>query len=191
MPSNNLIKFAKILILKMLAAFTIFCSLASLSFAEEKPSGLIDGLATPYPAPLIIGINAWINSPPVKLSDLKGKVVLIEFWTSSCPYCKSALPYVNQWYKRYHDQGLLIIGIHSPKTEDEHSLAVVKKAVTEYAIPYPVALDNHFETWENYNAEGWPSFYLIDSKGKVVYLSYGAQNYEVIENNIRFLLPKH
>lgn len=149
---------------------------------------LINGIDTPYPAPLLMGITRWANSTPVSLHKLHGKVVLIEFWTASCPYCKLALPYVNAWYNRYHNQGLFIIGIHSPKNEGEQSVSVVKAAIARHDIRYPVALDNNFETWQNYNAEGWPSFYLIDKKGNIVYASYGAQNYEIIENNILFLL---
>src|SRR5689334_647285 len=92
---------------------------ASSSFSAQAQIQLIDGVANPYPAPLLLGISSWINSPPLKLSDLQGKVVLIEFWTTSCPYCRSATPYMNEWYKRYHNKGLLIIGIHSPKNQEE------------------------------------------------------------------------
>ena len=173
----------------ILCSFSLFCFAPS-AFSEKVPTHLIDGVDTPYPAPLLMGISAWINSAPIKPSDLKGKVVLIEFWTSTCPYCKRALPYVNQWYNRYHDKGLLIIGIHSPKTEEEQRLSMVKAAVDQYEVRYPIALDNHFETWDNYHVEGWPAFYLIDAKGKVVYFSYGAQNYDVLENNIQFLLAQ-
>jgi len=160
----------------------------SSSFSAQAQLQLIDGIENPYPAPLLLGISSWINSPPLKLSDLQGKVILLEFWTSSCPYCRNATPYINAWYKRYHDQGLLIIGIHSPKNQEEQSRALVKAAVLDSGIHYPVALDNNFETWESYNSEGWPSFYLINRKGEVVFVSYGATNYDVIENNIRYLL---
>jgi thiol-disulfide isomerase/thioredoxin len=158
------------------------------AFAAKEELHLIDGLENPIPAPLIMGISAWVNSKPIKLSDLKGKVVLIEFWTTSCPYCRRAQPYVNQWYKYYHNKGLLVIGIHTPKTQEERSLALVKESVIHHDIHFPVAVDNDFESWQSFNAEGWPSFYLIDKKGYVVFVSYGAQGYEIIENNIRFLL---
>lgn len=163
-------------------------SFAPASFAAKAELSLIGGVKNPYPAPLLIGISSWLNSEPIKLSDLQGKVVLIEFWTASCPYCRNALPYINKWYNRYHNKGLVIIGIHSPKNVEEQSRAQVKDAIATYDIHYPVALDNNFETWENYNAEGWPSFYLINREGKVVFASFGAENYEIIENNIRFLL---
>lgn len=174
----------------MIKVLIIFLSLtsATLSFASQTKAGLVNGVETPYQAPLLIGISSWLNSEPLKLSDLQGKVVLIEFWTTSCPYCRKALPYVNEWYKRYRNQGLLIIGVHSPKNEEEQNQVLVKDAMLAHHIEYPVALDNHFETWENYHVEGWPSFYLIDRKGMVVFVSYGAENYEIIENNIRFLL---
>ena len=163
-------------------------ALGTSSFAAKEPLSLIGGVETPYPAPLLIGISSWINSEPLKLSDLQGKVILIEFWTYSCPYCRTALPYVNKFYNTYHDQGLLVIGIHSPKNEEEQSRVLVKDAIAAYDIHYPIALDNNFETWDNYNAEGWPSFYLINRKGYVVFVSYGAENYDIIENNIQFLL---
>ncbi len=167
----------------------VFCFLPP-AFASKNKPGLINGLSRPYSAPLILGITSWINSGPITLSDLKDKVVLIEFWTSSCPYCKKALPYVNDWYQRYHNKGLLIIGIHSPKNEEEQNAAIVKDAVAAYNIQYPVALDNNFETWQSFDAQGWPSFFLINKKGKVVYVSYGAENYQIIENNIEYLLKQ-
>lgn len=179
----------KFLFSKTLLIALALCLLQPALASKDAPH-LLGGLDQPYPAPLILGIISWINSEPIKLSDLKDKVVLIEFWTTSCPFCKKALPYVNEWYKRYHDKGLLIIGIHSPKNEEEESVTLVKDAVTADGIQYPVAIDNNFETWQSFNAQGWPSFYLIDKKGKVVFVSYGAENYTVIENNIRFLLSE-
>ncbi|HSW71722.1 MAG TPA: redoxin family protein [Gammaproteobacteria bacterium] len=172
----------------LLKFLLIFSSLLFVPISFASSEGLVAGVEKPYRAPLLLGISSWINSAPLKLSDLRGKVVLIEFWTNSCPYCRKALPYVNQWYSDYHDKGLLVIGVHSPKNEEEQSQTLVQDAVEAHGIHYPVALDNHFETWENYHVEGWPSFFLIDRKGYVVYVSYGAANYEVIENNIRFLL---
>lgn len=176
--------FLKLLLLCITFGLTCVGS----SFSAQPQLQLVDGLANPYPAPLLLGISSWINSPPLKLSDLQGKVILIEFWTTSCPYCRSATPYLNEWYKRYHHQGLLIIAVHSPKNPEEQSRALVKDAVLASGIHYPVALDNNFETWENYNAEGWPSFYLVNPQGEVVFMSAGATNYEIIENNIRYLL---
>ncbi len=148
------------------------------------------GLGTPYPAPQIAGITAWINSQPLQLENLKGKVVLIDFWTYSCINCKRTLPYLKDWYNKYHSAGLEIIGVHTPEFEFEKDLANVKNALLAEGIKYPVALDNQFKTWENFHNRYWPAHYLIDKNGKVVYEHFGEGEYAVTENNIRFLLGK-
>jgi cytochrome c biogenesis protein CcdA/thiol-disulfide isomerase/thioredoxin len=154
----------------------------------STPIALINGLDRPYKAPAISGIDAWINSPPLQLSELKNKVVLIDFWTYSCINCIHTLPYLKDWYAKYHDKGLVIIGIHSPEFAFEHDLENVKNAVTKYGILYSVALDNGFVTWQNYKNRYWPAHYLINKEGEVVYEHFGEGEYDVTENNIRYLL---
>ncbi len=149
---------------------------------------LQNGLPTPYPAPAIDGIDAWINSTPIKLDDLKGKVVLIDFWTYSCINCIRTLPYLNNWYHQYHDKGLIIIGVHSPEFDFEKKLDNVKNAAIHDGIKYPVALDNQFVTWQNFHNRYWPAHYLIDKNGYVVYTNFGEGDYDIAENNIRYLL---
>jgi cytochrome c biogenesis protein CcdA/thiol-disulfide isomerase/thioredoxin len=149
---------------------------------------LINGVAASYPAPAIEGIEAWINSPPLQISELKGKVVLIDFWTYSCINCIRTLPYITDWYAKYHDKGLVIIGVHAPEFEFEKNLANVENAVKQMGILYPVALDNKFVTWRNYKNQYWPAHYLINKQGEVVYTHFGEGEYDVTENNIRFLL---
>lgn len=183
---------------KFLQAVAAFCLLAlGLCFspcalaatpAKAEPVRIEDGLLQPYPAPLIIGISQWLNSPPLDLKKLRGKVVLIEFWTTSCPYCQSSLRYYNEWYSRYHNQGLEIIGVHSPKEDWEKNVSVVKGAVAENHIRYPVAIDNNFETWMSYGVNGWPAAYLIDQQGNIVYVNVGAANFNIVEDNIKALL---
>lgn len=151
-------------------------------------SSLINGLETPYQAPEIAGIDAWINSPPLTWSDLKGKVVLVDFWTYSCINCIRTLPYLKDWYAKYRDKGFVIIGVHSPEFQFEHDLNNVKNAVVNDGILYPVALDNNFVTWQNFKNEFWPAHYLINKEGKVVYVHFGEGEYDVTENNIRYLL---
>ena len=146
------------------------------------------GLWRPYQSPKIEGISTWINSPPLQLSDLKGKVVLIDFWTYSCINCIRTLPYLNDWYKKYHDKGLVIIGIHTPEFDFEKNAANVKNAVKPDDIQYPVGLDNSFVTWLNFSNHFWPAHYLINKQGTVVYEHFGEGDYDVTENNIRFLL---
>lgn len=149
---------------------------------------LQEGLATPYPAPAILGITDWMNSSPLTLDDLKGKVVLIDFWTYSCINCLRTLPYLKSWYEKYHDKGLVIIGIHAPEFEFEKNPDNVKRAVLQNGLTYPIGLDNHYVTWQNYHNEYWPAHYLIDKTGKVVYTHFGEGKYDVTENNIRYLL---
>jgi len=153
---------------------------------------LIGGSASrtsqPYPAPPIQGISAWINSPPLTLNDLKGKVILIDFWTYSCINCIRTLPYLKDWYQKYHPLGLIIIGIHSPEFPFEQKLTNVQQAVKMYGIEYPVALDNQFVTWRNYHNAYWPAHYLIDKAGNVIDQQWGEGHYADTENKIRQLL---
>jgi len=149
---------------------------------------LVNGISTPYMAPEIQGITSWINSPPLTLNSLKGKVVLVDFWTYSCINCIRTLPYLRDWYAKYHDKGFEIIGVHSPEFQFEHDVNNVKQAVKADDITWPVALDNDFVTWRNFQNEYWPAHYLINKEGVIVYVHLGEGEYDVTENNIRFLL---
>jgi len=140
------------------------------------------------PAPDIIGIAEWINSPPLTLSELKGKVVLIDFWTYSCINCIRTLPYVKNWYRDYKNYGLVIIGVHTPEFEFEKNYDNVKKAVLQFGITYPVALDNNYATWNAYHNSYWPAHYLIDQKGNIRMTHFGEGDYGETENAIRDLL---
>jgi cytochrome c biogenesis protein CcdA/thiol-disulfide isomerase/thioredoxin len=152
---------------------------------------LEDGLWRPYPVPKIGGIQTWINSAPIQLSDLKGKVILIDFWTYSCINCIRTLPYLKDWYQKYFDKGLVIIGVHTPEFEFEKNADNVTRAVRKDALLYPIALDNNFVTWKNFKNHYWPAHYLIDKKGMVVYEHFGEGAYDTTENNIRYLLGIH
>jgi cytochrome c biogenesis protein CcdA/thiol-disulfide isomerase/thioredoxin len=155
---------------------------------DVEQMALIGGLSKPYPAPEIGGITAWINSPALTLSELKGKVVLIDFWTYSCINCIRSLPYPKDWYAKYHDKGFEIIGVHTPEFDFEKSVTNVKNAVASDGILYPVALDNNYITWQNFHNQYWPAQYLINKEGEVVYQHFGEGEDDVMENNIRFLL---
>lgn len=146
------------------------------------------GLYHSYPAPQIEGITEWINSPPLSINNLKGKVILIDFWTYSCINCIRTLPYLKDWYAKYHNAGLVIIGVHAPEFAFEKNVLNVKDAVLKNGIQYPVALDNQFVTWKNFNNLYWPAHYLIDKNGMLVYQHFGEGEYDITENNIRFLL---
>ncbi len=158
------------------------------SKTQQPATSLINGLSNPYPMPPIEGISYWINSPPINPDDLKGKVILIDFWAYSCINCIRTLPYLKDWYAKYKDKGFLIIGVHSPEFQFEHDFSNVKNAVKKYGIRYPVALDNRFTTWKNYHNLFWPAHYLINKEGNVVYQHFGEGAYDVTENNIRYLL---
>ena len=149
---------------------------------------LQNGLSNPYLAPSLGMSDPWINSAPLQLKDLKGKVVLIDFWTYSCINCVRTLPYLKGWYNKYHDKGLVIIGVHTPEFDFEKDINNVKNAVTQYNIQYPVLLDSKFTTWQNFKNRYWPAHYLIDKNGYVVYTHFGEGDYEATENNIRYLL---
>lgn len=157
----------------------------------SQAATLENALDKPYIAPDLKGISAWINSQPLTLQQLRGKVVLIDFWTYSCINCVRTLPYITAWDKKYRDKGLVIIGVHSPEFPFEKNLDNVKLAVKKYNIQYPVALDNDFATWRNYKNNWWPAHYLIDKNGNVVYTHFGEGGYDVTENNIRMLLGEN
>ncbi|HEX8980612.1 MAG TPA: cytochrome c biogenesis protein DipZ [Parasulfuritortus sp.] len=168
---------------------SLFASTAKPSMAATISGPMLEhGLDHPYPAPQFAGISNWINSPPLTMQSLKGKVVLVDFWTYSCINCIRTLPYLTEWDRKYRDQGLVIVGVHAPEFEFEKSLDNVKAAVAQYGIHYPVAQDNSLATWSNFDNSYWPAHYLIDRDGRVVYTHFGEGDYDVTENNIRYLL---
>lgn len=142
------------------------------------------------PAPEFTGIENWINSAPLKQSELRGKVVLVDFWTYTCINCVNTLPYVKQWNAKYKDQGLAVIGVHTPEYPFERSKSNVVDATKRFDITYPVAQDNRYATWGAYHNQYWPAFYLIDKKGRIVYQHFGEGDYAETENVIRTLLAQ-
>lgn len=141
-----------------------------------------------HKAPDLVGITEWINSPPLSFDKLKGKVVLVDFWTYSCINCVRTLPYLKKWYEKYRDRGFVIVGVHTPEFEFEKNVDNVKDAVKRFEIKYPVAMDNNYKTWQNYDNLYWPAHYLIDQKGIVRDTHFGEGAYLETENAIRSLL---
>jgi len=141
-------------------------------------------------APEFKGITSYINTNQTKLSDLKGKVVLVDFWTYSCINCIRTLPYLVDWNQKYSDKGLVIVGVHSPEFEFEKNINNVKQAVTRFGIKYPVLLDNDHETWNAFQNSYWPRKYLVDSDGYIRYDHIGEGGYAETENAIRSLLAE-
>jgi len=139
-------------------------------------------------APDLQGITAWINSAPLTMERLRGKVVLVDFWTYSCINCLRTLPYLESWDAHYRSKGLVILGVHSPEFAFEHSLGNVRAAVKRLGVRYPVALDNDFATWNAYQNQYWPADYLIDRRGHVRDAHFGEGAYAETEHKIRQLL---
>jgi cytochrome c biogenesis protein CcdA/thiol-disulfide isomerase/thioredoxin len=139
-------------------------------------------------APDFVGIDRWLNSRPLTISELKGKVVLVDFWTYSCINCLRTLPHVEAWDRLYRKDGLVIVGVHTPEFAFEHVPSNVQAAVKRVGVHYPVALDNDYGTWNAYGNQYWPAKYLIDRNGHVRYAHFGEGNYDITEENIRSLL---
>ena len=159
---------------------------------QIAPTGKLQNqLDNPYKMPQFAASNIWLNTTdnkPLTPGLLKGKVVLVDFWTYSCINCIRTQPYLNDWYNKYHDKGLVIIGVHAPEFEFEKNKNNVVQAIAKEGIKYPVALDNNLDTWTNYNNKYWPAHYLVDKEGNVVYTHFGEGEYQETENNIRVLL---
>ena len=141
--------------------------------------------------PPLSGAVSWLNSSPLSTESLRGKVVMIDFWTYSCINCLRALPHVKAWYERYKDRGLVVIGVHSPEFAFEKTEANVKRAVKDLGITYPVALDNNYAIWQAFNNKYWPAHYFIDGMGRIRGHHFGEGNYEESEEIIRRLLDEN
>jgi thiol-disulfide isomerase/thioredoxin len=141
-------------------------------------------------APDFQGISQWLNSQPLTLASLRGKVVLIDFWTYSCVNCIRTLPYVKGWYETYRDSGLVVVGVHTPEFAFEHVPGNVEEAVRSFGIDYPVALDNDFATWSAWGNRYWPAEYYVDRQGHVRYAHFGEGDYAETEKIIRTLLAE-
>jgi cytochrome c biogenesis protein CcdA/thiol-disulfide isomerase/thioredoxin len=138
-----------------------------------------------------IGITNWLNTEkPISLSDLKGKVVLVDFWTYTCINCLRTLPFTTNWYEKYKNQGFTIIGVHTPEFEFEKNTNNVQKAIDMYKINYPVAQDNNYVVWNNYQNEYWPAEYLIDANGIIRRTHFGEGEYDQTELAIKALLKE-
>ncbi len=141
-------------------------------------------------APELVGISGYINTDYVSLADLRGKVVLVDFWTYSCINCIRTIPYLNAWHEKYADEGLVIIGVHTPEFEFEKNYDNVKAAVEKFGIEYPVAQDNDKGTWKAYENRYWPRKYLVDDEGYIRYDHIGEGAYAETEKVIQSLLAE-
>ena len=141
------------------------------------------------PAPELLN-KTWINSEPLHLADLKGKVVMVEFWTFGCYNCRNVQPYIKQWHSKYSDQGLVVIGVHSPEFGHEANVDNVRDYVRKNGIDYAVAIDNDFATWKSYDNHYWPARYMIDKHGILRNVYIGEGDYTQNEKEIQALLAE-
>ena len=141
-------------------------------------------------APAFKGIDTWLNGPPQSMDALRGKVVLVDFWTYTCINCIRTLPYVQKWHQAYKNQGLVVVGVHTPEYAFERKTENVRDAIVRFGLTFPVAQDNRYATWEAYSNQYWPGFYLVDKKGRIVYTHFGEGEYAQTEAVIRRLLAE-
>ena len=157
---------------------------AAMKVADKAPGTLpVEGQLPP-----LNGAVQWLNSPPLDAQALKGKVVLVDFWTYSCINCLRTLPYVKAWAEKYRDQGLVVIGVHAPEFAFERDVGNVTKAMKELGINYPVAIDNDYKIWRAFNNEYWPAHYFADAQGRIRYHHFGEGDYAESERVIQQLL---
>jgi thiol-disulfide isomerase/thioredoxin len=150
------------------------------------------GDASPAESPLasLAGATEWLNSKPLTAEDLKGKVVLVDFWTYSCINCLRSIPYVRAWAEKYRDHGLVVIGVHAPEFAFERNVDNVKKAIATLKVPYPVAIDNEYMIWRAFENEYWPAHYFIDAKGQLRHQHFGEGDYDESEHVLQKLLAE-
>ncbi|MBE1162255.1 redoxin domain-containing protein [Dyella acidiphila] len=146
--------------------------------------------AVSAPAPDFSGADRWYNSAPLSMGSLRGKVVLVEFWTRECINCLNVLPHTRALYQQYAKDGLVVVGVHTPEYDEERDPAALQAAIQHYQISWPVAMDNESRIWNAYGNRYWPALYLIDRNGRVVYSHIGEGNYGETEQRVRELLGK-
>jgi cytochrome c biogenesis protein CcdA/thiol-disulfide isomerase/thioredoxin len=153
--------------------------------SAAKPAG---DLPVEGAIPSFTGATLWLNSPPLTPEALRGKVVMVDFWTYSCINCLRALPFVESWYEKYKDHGLVVIGVHAPEFAFEKDPNNVRRAVADLKVTYPVALDNDYAIWQAFNNQYWPAHYFIDATGRIRGHHFGEGNYDESEQTLRKLL---
>jgi cytochrome c biogenesis protein CcdA/thiol-disulfide isomerase/thioredoxin len=175
----------------------------ALPLAPAKPEGSTTS-TTPATSPItpalaawndstfapLAGATGWVNTPPLASADLRGKVVLVDFWTYSCINCLRTLPYIRAWADKYREAGLVVVGVHSPEFAFEKNESNVRRAVKELGISYPVAIDSGHAIWRGFENQAWPALYFVDAQGKVRHQVFGEGQYEASERLIQKLLAE-
>ncbi len=137
-----------------------------------------------------ISSATWLNSSPLTQNDLRGKVVVVEFWTFACYNCQNTLPYIKSWDQKYRGQGLVVIGVHTPELSFERDVSNVRQAIKDYGIQYPVAVDGDYSNWNRYHVAAWPTWFIIDKEGYIRYSHVGEGDYSGSERTIAALLQE-
>ena len=163
---------------------------AGAAMRMSGPSGTTQALPDEGIAPPLDGATQWLNSKPLGEQDLRGKVVLVDFWTYSCINCLRTLPYVKAWAEKYRDQGLIVIGVHAPEFAFERDIGNVSKAMKDLGISYPVAVDNQYAIWRAFRNQYWPAHYFIDATGRIRHHHFGEGGYAESERVIQQLLKE-
>lgn len=180
-------RFPPVLILSIIALIVAFTLTGGVSLSQ---SGSRAWSALNGKAPSFEGANGWINSPALSDDALRGKVVLVEFWTYSCINWIRTLPYVRGWASKYEGQELVVIGVHSPEFSFEHDIANVRKAAIDLDVDYPIAVDSNLAVWDAFGNQYWPAIYVIDAKGKIRHRQFGEGGYAETERVIQRLLAE-
>lgn len=162
----------------------------TLAAKDTRQAAYRSDLPVEGPFPSLDGAVQWLNSKPLTPAELRGKVVLVDFWTYSCINCIRTIPYVRAWAEKYRDQGLVVIGVHAPEFAFEKQIGNVEKAVRDFKITYPVAIDNDFAIWRAFSNSYWPAHYFIDAEGQIRYTHFGEGDYEGSERVIQDLLAE-
>jgi cytochrome c biogenesis protein CcdA/thiol-disulfide isomerase/thioredoxin len=158
---------------------------------KAKPAAAAENaLPVEGQAPSLAGAVEWLNSPPLTMEGLRGKVVLVDFWTYSCINCLRAIPYVRAWAEKYKDQGLVVIGVHAPEFAFEKNIDNVRQATKDLKVEYPVAIDNDYAIWRAFNNQYWPAHYFIDAQGRIRHHHFGEGEYDQSEKVIQELLAE-
>lgn len=171
------------------AALAVATGFSTGIFAQSEASMLASPASSVTLPPFAAAVQ-WFNSPPLTPQALRGKVVLVNFWTYSCINCLRVLPYYSAWANKYRDQGLVVIGVHTPEFAFERSADNVKKAIGRLGIDYPVALDSNYGIWRAYHNQYWPALYVADAQGRVRYQHFGEGDYRETERAIQQLLAE-
>ena len=159
-----------------------------IALADIKTDMLIPAGSAPVAPAFAEG--KWINSDPLTIGKLRGRVLLVEFWTFACYNCRNTLPSVKKWDQQFRDRGLTIIGVHTPELSEEYDLDNLRREVPSLGIKYPVVTDNDYKTWKAYNLEAWPTIFVIDKQGRIRWQHVGEGRYEETESVIKELLAE-